>query len=192
MRINESDTNYLDRRLAERLATLRKDQGWTLDDAAERSGVSRASLSRIERGEISPTASVLGRLCKAFKVPMAVLFSASEDRGLDLVPASEQSVWTDPHSGFRRRSLSPARPGYKGAVILGELPAGATISYPDTPIPELEHHLWLQSGALEMRIGSLVHRLSAGDCLRFKLTEGNSYFAPGPETARYVLTVISP
>src|SRR5690606_17551455 len=49
-------------RLAARLAALRSERGWSLQDLAQRSGVSRSNLSRIERGEISPTADVLVRL----------------------------------------------------------------------------------------------------------------------------------
>ena len=56
----------LDERLAARLAELRAQHDWSLDDLAERSGVSRSTLSRLERGEVSPTASLLGRLCSAY------------------------------------------------------------------------------------------------------------------------------
>ncbi|MEP0232959.1 XRE family transcriptional regulator [Roseibium sp.] len=200
MRNGQIETNTLDMRLAARLTGLRQQRGWSLDEMAEQSGVSRASLSRIERGETSPTAAVLGRLCKAFHLPMAVLFAQAEDRGADLVVHDDQTLWTDPQTGFHRRSLSPARPGYRGAMILGELPAGARVSYADTPIPDLEHHLWLQSGTLEVKLagsaegagGDVIHRLSAGDCLRFKLNSANSYHAPGPDPARYLLCVVTP
>ncbi|MEJ8475458.1 helix-turn-helix domain-containing protein [Roseibium algae] len=187
----------LETQLAARLTGLRQARGWSLEEMAEKSDVSRASLSRIERGETSPTAVVLGRLCKAFQLPMAVLFAQAEDRGADHIVYDEQATWTDPQSGFRRRSLSPARPGYRGSMISGELPAGARVSYADTPIPDLEHHLWLQSGELEVTLGGsatgdVTHRLSAGDSLRFKLNGPNSYHAPGPDTAHYILTVVTP
>ena len=51
----------LETKLAERLAAARAARGQTLDELAEASGVSRAMISRIERGESSPTAMVLGR-----------------------------------------------------------------------------------------------------------------------------------
>ena len=52
-------------RLAQRLRELRHERGWSLDELAARSGVSRATLSRLENNEVSPTAAVLGRLCPA-------------------------------------------------------------------------------------------------------------------------------
>src|ERR1700679_3755221 len=52
-------------RLAERLKLEREAHGWSLADLAERSGVSRGAISKIERGESSPTAGLLVRLAEA-------------------------------------------------------------------------------------------------------------------------------
>ena len=51
-----------EKRLAQRLRDEREQRGWSLGDLAERSGVSKAMLSKIERSEASPTAALLGRL----------------------------------------------------------------------------------------------------------------------------------
>ncbi|MFB8167641.1 helix-turn-helix domain-containing protein, partial [Kitasatospora purpeofusca] len=55
-----------DERLAERLAELRVERGWTLEELARRADVSRSTLSRVERAEVSPTAALLGRLCTVY------------------------------------------------------------------------------------------------------------------------------
>lgn len=181
-----------DAALAARLIHLRQARGWSLEELADRSGISRASLSRIERGETSPTAHVLGQLAAVYRIPMAALFSGLEDLSEDFVSHSDQQVWTDPQTGFLRRNVSPARTGYKGSVIEGTLPAGREVIYSDTPIPGLEHHLLLRSGRLEVVLGETSHVLEAGDCLRFKLAGGNCFRAPGPDAARYILCVIAP
>jgi transcriptional regulator with XRE-family HTH domain len=59
MRDNSSG---LDKRIAERVAELRRAHGLSLDALARRSGVSRSMISVIERGESSPTAVVLEKL----------------------------------------------------------------------------------------------------------------------------------
>lgn len=178
--------------LSKRLVALRERRGLTLDELAEKSGVSRASLSRIERGETSPTAAVLGRLGAVYQVPMAELFAGVEEDGDDLVRQADQSSWTDPETGFRRLSVSPSRAGFKGSVIEAVLPPGASVSYDASPIPGLEHHLLLREGLLAVRIGATEFELQPKDCLRFKLSEGNSYKALGPDAARYILCVITP
>jgi transcriptional regulator with XRE-family HTH domain len=49
-------------RIANRIRVEREQRSWSLADLSERSGVSRAMISKIERNEASPTATVLGRL----------------------------------------------------------------------------------------------------------------------------------
>ena len=99
-------------RLAERLRALRRARGWSLDELAGLSGVSRASLSRIENGEVSPTASVLGRLAGAHRTTVSRLLADIEDDAPALVRQGDQSEWVDPATGFRRRSVSPPALGF--------------------------------------------------------------------------------
>jgi transcriptional regulator with XRE-family HTH domain len=68
---DSSADGRFERQLAERLAALRLAAGWSLDELATRSGVSRATLSRLERAETSPTATLLSRLARAHGVARA-------------------------------------------------------------------------------------------------------------------------
>ena len=63
--IMENESDPLESAIGERLRQLRIARNQTLDDLAGASGVSRAMISRIERGEASPTAQLLSRLCAA-------------------------------------------------------------------------------------------------------------------------------
>lgn len=95
-----------DLRLAQRLADLRQRQGWSLEALAQRTGLSRATLSRVERAETSPTASLLNRLCAAYGLTMSRLLSEIEDEPPELLRPLQQPVWVDRASGFHRRSVS--------------------------------------------------------------------------------------
>ena len=117
----------IERRIAARLGRLRTERGWSLEVLAERSGISRATLSRLERGELSPTASMLGRLCTTFGWTLSRLMADAETRAPNLVPASQQAVWTDPETGYRRRIVSPPAPGLRGELVEIRIPAGATV-----------------------------------------------------------------
>jgi transcriptional regulator with XRE-family HTH domain len=178
-----------DLRLAQRLRGLRQARCWSLDELARLSGVSRASLSRIENGEVSPTASVLGRLAGAHGVTFSRLIVEIEADAPAFVARADQREWVDPATGFLRRSVSPPSPEYDCELLHCELPAGARIDYPLPPRPGLEHHLYLQEGALELTIEAMVHRLKAGDCLRYKLFGASQFFAPGRRPACYVLVL---
>ncbi len=54
---------------------MRTARGMTLDGLAAQSGVSRAMISRIERGEASPTAQLLARLCSALGTTLSRFFA---------------------------------------------------------------------------------------------------------------------
>jgi len=178
-----------DLRLAERLRVLRRAQSWSLDELSALSGVSRASLSRIENGEVSPTASVLGRLAGAHRTTVSRLLADIEGDAPALVRRNEQPEWVDPATGFRRRRVSPPSLSFDCEVLYCELPSGARIDYPLPPRLGLEHHLFLTDGALELTVEGTAHRLRAGDCLRYKLMGPSRFVATGPRAARYMLVL---
>ena len=191
MDITETATE-LDTRLAARLARLRAERGWSLDTLAERSGISRATLSRLERGETSPTASLLGRLCTAYGRTMSRLIAETEAEAPQHVRAEDQAIWVDPETGFRRRGVSPPAAGLDAEVVEGILPAGAVISYAGPPMQGLEQHVWMLGGALALTVDGTVHNLRSGDCLRFRLFGPSRFAAPGPDDAHYALVVCRP
>ncbi|MEP2715638.1 helix-turn-helix domain-containing protein [Pseudophaeobacter sp.] len=176
-------------RLAKRLATLRQDKGWSLDQLAEVSGLSRATLSRLEKAEVSPTAESLGQLCSAYSLQMSRLMMQVEETHAPLVPRDQQPLWHDPATGFERRQLSPPAPTLSGEIIEGHLPANQQISYDSPSRPGLEHHLILQEGNLSLSLSEQSYDLRPGDCLRYHL-KGRSQFTAGAEGARYILVLI--
>jgi len=182
----------LEDRLAARLAELRTEHGWSLDELASRSGISRSTLSRLERREISPTAALLGRLCAVYRRTMSRLLAEVESEPPQLVPAAAQTVWQDPASGFTRRTVSPPHPGLRGEVVEGVLRPGADIAYDGPPVPGLEQHIWVLEGAVEISADDRVHRLEAGDSLRFRLWGRSRFHCPGPEPVRYAVFVVLP
>src|SRR5262249_61830491 len=118
----------LDTRLGARIKLEREGRGWSLTDLAQRSGVSRAMINKVERGEASPTASLLGRLSGAFGLTLSVLLARTEvNRTGRLVRADDQPRWIDPATGYVRRQVAPA-PGSDLPLDLVqvELPAGAS------------------------------------------------------------------
>jgi len=188
---NEDDA-AVDVRLGARLAELRAERGWTLGELAEHSGISRSTLSRAERAEISPTASLLNRLCHVYGRTMSHLLSEVERESALLVRAADQTVWTDQASGFVRRSVSPPHSGLRGELVEGRLTAGADIAYDRPPVPGLEQHIWVLDGRLDVTAQDTEHRLGAGDCLRLRVWGPTRFRCPGPEDARYALAVVLP
>ncbi|WP_432096577.1 helix-turn-helix domain-containing protein [Streptomyces sp. bgisy100] len=196
MRIDSAPPNRgadgLEGRLAARLAELRTDRGWSLEELARHTDISRSTLSRLERAEISPTATLLGSLCAAYGRTMSQLLAEVESDSPQVVRAAQQTVWQDRQSGFTRRSVSPPLPGLRGEVVEGLLKPGADISYDEPPVPGVEQHIWVLDGALDITAAGAVHALRAGDCLRFRLWGHSRFHNPGPVSVRYAVLVVLP
>jgi transcriptional regulator with XRE-family HTH domain len=157
----------LDSRLGARIKVERERRGWSLTDLAERSGVSRAMINKVERGEASPTASLLGRLSGAFGLTLSTLLARTESaRAGRLVRAEDQLRWTDPATGYVRRQVAPV-PGSDLPLDLVqvELPTGASVSFPAAAYAFARQLVWVLSGTLTFIEGDVTHTLAAGDCL---------------------------
>lgn len=189
-----SDTrpDDIERRIAARLAGLRTERGWSLDALAERTGISRATLSRLERGELSPTAAMLGRLCSTFGWTLSRLMAEAETRTPQLVPAAEQATWTDPATGYRRRAVSPPAAGLRAEMVEVCLPPRAVVAFDASPVPGLEHHLWIVEGGVTIDVGGSSWPLEAGDTLRYVLNGPSRFTCTSRREARYVIALVHP
>jgi transcriptional regulator with XRE-family HTH domain len=190
MENTRSDTTYIDRLIAQRLKELRLERGWSLDELTRRSSVSRATLSRLENAEVSPTTSVLGKLCTAYSLTMSRLMHMVEDDFAPLIRRSTQAVWTDQTIGFRRRSVSPPARTLAGEVLECELEPGTRITYDRPPKQGLEHHLHLIEGRLEVSVDGQTYDLQPGDCLRYQLSGSSAFATPEQCAARYILFIV--
>lgn len=180
----------MDRRIAQRLKDLRTERGWSLDRLAGLSGISRATLSRLENAEVSATASVLGRLCAAYGLTVSRLMHMVEDDFAPLVRRDRQEVWRDPSTGFLRRAVSPPARALAGEVLDCTLEPGTQIAYDAPPKEGLEHHLLMIEGRLEIEVGGQTHALGPGDCLRYQLFGPSRFETPHAHGARYLLFMV--
>jgi transcriptional regulator with XRE-family HTH domain len=153
-------------RLARRIRLERDSRGWSLADLAERSGVSKATISKIERVEVSPTSVVLVRLASAFDLTLAGLLLRAEGQGDRLSRAASQPTWRDPETGYRRRQIF-SRPDHPIELVKVEMPAKQRVTLPASSYAHIRQILWVLSGALVITEAGIRHELGTGDCLGF-------------------------
>jgi transcriptional regulator with XRE-family HTH domain len=165
----------------ERLRALRQARGWPIARLASTSGVSRAMISKVERGESSPTAVVLGKLSAALELSISELLddqaeadshaadgtSGEDATGLDTAVAARPRggtvrraaaipQWRDPGTGYLRRQISPPR--FPAAVTEVVLPAGARVPYPAGAYAFIDQLVWVLAGQLTLTDGVVVTR----------------------------------
>jgi transcriptional regulator with XRE-family HTH domain len=181
----------INRRIARRVRELRSAQGLSLDALAERSGVSRSTISLIERGQTSPTASVLDKLAAALDVTLASLFEQAEAPAArsPLARKAEQPVWTDPATGYVRRNISPS---VQSPLQLVEVvfPARQRLAYDSVPrSTRIHQQIWMIEGSMEITVGERTWDLQKGDCLAMRLDEPIVFHNPAREPARYLVAL---
>nr|WP_207625902.1 helix-turn-helix domain-containing protein [Burkholderia gladioli] len=154
----------IDQRIGARIRAERESRGWSLTNLAENSGVSRAMIHKIERGESSPTATSLAKLAGAFNLSMSTLLALAELEDGRLLRVDDQPVWVDPQSGYVRRHVSPKSVSPLTLVEI-DLPPGAGIPMPASAYLNMRQLIWVLDGTLVFVEGGERHELQAGDCL---------------------------
>ena len=182
-------TSDFDQQIAHQLRTIRAAQGLTLEALAVRAGVSRAMLSRIERGQSSPTAQLLNRLCHGLAIPLPALFAAPSTPPNPLSRQSDQPTWRDPATGYHRRSISP--PGMTSRVDIAEItfPPNTQIAFDNGRTDGTDQHVWVLEGQLDLEIDAQTTSLHAGDCLYMRQDRPILFRNPTDTPVRYAVIV---
>jgi len=173
--------------IARRIRLERDARNWSLAELAEKSGVAKASISKIERGEVSPSAGILVRLAAAFDLTLAGLLLRAEETGR-LFRAEAQARWRDPGTGYVRRQIfsTPSHPMEISAV---DMPPGKHVSFPAWSYANMRHVVWVQEGELVLSEGGQRHVLNAGDSLGFGPPSNVTYANESKNPCRYVVAL---
>jgi transcriptional regulator with XRE-family HTH domain len=174
-------TLLIGRRVAER----RLARKLSLEEIASRSGVSRAMVSRIERGEVHASAVVLDKLCAGLGISLSSLFA--NDGASPLLRRADQPVWQDPSTGYIRREVAPAGTGSSVRIVEVDFPDGAEVVFERTPHRVLDQHVWVLAGEIEVDVAGSRFTLAAGDCLHMRVAEGNGFRNVSGRPARYAV-----
>jgi transcriptional regulator with XRE-family HTH domain/quercetin dioxygenase-like cupin family protein len=199
----------------ERLRAERRARGWPIERLASASGVSRAMISKIERGESSPTAVVLGKLSAALELSVSELLAvpggpgelpgrqAHPDGAAGVPPAlsgdpapggggtvrraAGTPEWRDPDTGYLRRQVSTPR--FPAAVTEVTLPPGARVPYPAGAYAFIAQLVWVLSGRLTLADGPDTHVLAAGDTFELGAPRPREFRNETAGDCRYLVVV---
>jgi transcriptional regulator with XRE-family HTH domain len=179
----------LDSAIAARIRGERTARRWSLDDLAERSAVSKAMISKIERAEASPTAALLGRLSAAFGLTLSALVAETEAPHRGPVRAADQPLWRDPATGYIRRQVA-ASSTIPIELVEVDLPPGASVSFPAASYRAMSHVIWVLAGRLTFVEGEVTHDLSPGDSLEFGPPADCTYRNDSAAACRYLVVLL--
>lgn len=177
--------------LGERVKELRRARGFTLEGLAELSGVSRAMISKLERGEKNPTLVVAARLAEGLGVTLSQLAGMEERREVVVVPREKRMVMRDPETGFERQLLSPNFVGRGVEFIRNEIPENSTSGEFPPHRQGVEEHIVVERGSLRAMLAGEEYFLGEGDALYFEADMPHRFDNVGKGTCSYYLVISS-
>jgi len=178
-------------RLGERVRELRRRRGLTLEALAERSGVSRAMISKLERGEKNPTLVVAARLAEGLGVTLSRLAGMEERREVVMVPRERRMVMRDPETGFERQLLSPNAVGLGVEFIRNKIPEGSTSGEFPPHRKGVEEQIVVERGTLKATLAGEQYLLRAGDAIFFEADVPHRFDNAGNGECTYYLVISS-
>lgn len=88
-----------------KLRTIRLNNGLSLQQLSNKSGVSVAMISQIERNKVDPTMTILYKICQGLEITIASLFTTSDEENY-VVKKSERKTIILPNSKVKYQLLS--------------------------------------------------------------------------------------
>ncbi|MEW5912598.1 MAG: XRE family transcriptional regulator [Thermodesulfobacteriota bacterium] len=161
----------IEQKIALKIKEIREARGLTLANLGEKTGLSKALLSRIENNRSSPPIATLSRIAQGLGVPLTIFFNEHEQEIPKYVLTKKNErkpvVRRAGNIGFIYYLLSGLKgPHLIDAFIVHHPPASQKTAKPlfDHPGEEL---LFILRGEVEFTYGKEKIRLSAGDALHF-------------------------
>jgi transcriptional regulator with XRE-family HTH domain len=177
-----------------RVRQSRTERGWTLDELAERSGVSRRMLVNIEQGSTNPSIATLLRVSDALGVGLPILVDVDRPAALRVTRSGRAPVlWRGPSGG-------------SAALVAGTEPPTVVELWDWSLAPGETHQsephaagtrelLLVLAGRVQLQVGQVIHTLDPGDAAAFDSDVPHGYANPSPDSeamARFALTVFEP
>ncbi|WP_156760518.1 helix-turn-helix domain-containing protein [Microbacterium karelineae] len=182
-------SHQLAQAIGSRVRAARQSRGWTLDQLAEASGVSRRMIVNVEKGEASPGIAILLSLSDALGIGLPALVEPPHAALAKVTRSGDGAVlWRGDHGG-------------EGVLVAGTQPPDVVELWDWTLAPGERHDsephaagtkelLQVQSGSMRVEVAGEGHALAAGDALAFDGDAPHAYASDAG--ARFILTVFEP
>lgn len=147
------------------LRGLRKRAGMTIADVSQRSGVSAAVISKLERNQTQAGLETLFKISRAFEMSATDLIAMAES------PLSHRKK----ESAHAAGPLALRRVSYGNATLFyGRGDAGQSLSRPEVHKDDTEI-CWVLSGKIRLTLPEERHELGAGEAIQFDAVFEHTY-----------------
>jgi transcriptional regulator with XRE-family HTH domain len=190
-RIPEPSPEAINENLGRRVKKLRSDRGWSLEELATASGVSRSMLSEIEREKANPTLTVTFRIARAFGMTLQELIESAEPSAskIQVIRAVDRGQVFRSDKQCEIRTLSPLN--LEKDVEFYEVtlrPGGALRSQPH--FEGTREFLTVEEGSVRIESDQDAEELTKGDSGTYRADIAHAIINTGKGNTLVFLVVI--
>jgi transcriptional regulator with XRE-family HTH domain len=176
--------------LGGKLAQARAERGWSLQQLADRSGLSPAAIHKIEKSGMTPTIASLMKIAAALGKSVSYFIDESEPlRPVTHIRAGERALLYTSKQGLTLENIS----GRYGPFFVAGAEAYVEPRADSGPVP-MEHPgeelVVILQGSMRFVVGGESYELAKGDSLHFRTTLPHSWSNPSDRPARAIWLAI--
>ena len=175
-----------------RVREARSARGWTLDQLAERSGVSRRMIVNVEAGTSNASIATMLRLATALRVTLADLVAphAFDETIVVTRSVGREALWRGDSGGSAVLVAAADTPDMLELWDWTMSPGERYES--EAHRPGTRELLHVRSGQVRLTVAGELQQLSVGDAASYAADVPHAYANAGRGTARFTMTVLEP
>lgn len=177
-------------KLGRNLKAIRQTRGLSLDKVAEMTGVSKAMLGQIERGETSPTISIIWKIANGLRLSFTTLIEEPPSE-VAVIVRDEMEPMLESDGHYRVYPMFPFDPTKKFEVYSVEMDAGC-IHESEAHSPGVEEYILVTSGTLIIEIQSTSYTVDEGNAVRYVADQPHLYRNTRDDLVRYDVIIYYP
>ncbi len=187
----EPSPDAINENLGRRVKKLRGDKGWSLEELANASGVSRSMLSEIEREKANPTLTVTFRIARAFGLTLQELIESAEASAskIQVIRASDRAQVYRSDKQCEIRTLSPLNLEKDVEFYEVSLRVGGALRS-QAHFEGTREFLTVEEGSVSVESGTDTEELRKGDSGTYRADVPHAIVNTGKGTALVFLVVI--
>ncbi|MFF2091363.1 helix-turn-helix domain-containing protein [Paenibacillus sp. NPDC058174] len=176
--------------ISKNVLRIRKDRKLSLDQAAELTGVSKAMLGQIERGETNPTITTLWKIANGLRVSFSSLLK-DQSTPVTLIAKENVEALSENEGKYRVYPLFPFDPKKQFEIYALEI--DPQCSHESEPHHEgVEEYLSVSEGTLELLIEDELFVVNEDSTIHFQADKPHTYRNSGNTTVKCMLTIHYP
>ncbi|NLK36969.1 MAG: helix-turn-helix domain-containing protein [Epulopiscium sp.] len=173
--------------IAKKVKMARESHGYTLEQMADITGVSKSMLFQIEKGDSNPSIHTLYKISNALRISLSSLLS-EESTQTQVIKKEDLTPVSNTEDTYRIFNLFPVGENRPFEIFFGEVEAGGSL-VSEAHQKGTQEYLCVFQGELVIALGTEEYLLTKGSAMGFQADVVHSYYNRGTERVLFSNTI---